>query len=304
MSSGDGAPSDTGAGSWPWREVPTEVLATGFTFVEAPSFDRNGLLHFSEVRAGRVHRLDPSAVESGASVVHEVASRWCNGTAFHRDGRLFLCDVGAATIVALTPAGRAETVADHCTDDGARLRGPNDLVFDSQGTLYFTDPQGSSLETPIGCVYRLAPDGGVERIATGLAFPNGLALTPDERALIVAETRTRRLHRYAIDAGGRVGERALFCQLPEDGNGPDGMALAADGRLFVTHVGTGCIDVVSPAGEVLERIPTWGNRLSNCAFRGGWLYLTVTREQDGAIHRLDVGTTLGATGHPLFGEAP
>ncbi|MGH2369137.1 MAG: SMP-30/gluconolactonase/LRE family protein, partial [Chloroflexota bacterium] len=171
----------------PLRTVPVELLATGFGFVEAPSFDRQGVLHFSEVRPGRVHRLDAAG---NVSLFHQAASDWCNGTAFHRDGRLFLCDVGAATIVALAPDGRATMVADRCTDDGARLRGPNDLVFDRGGALYFTDPQGSSLETPIGAVYRLTPDGRVQRVATGLAFPNGLALTEDETALLVAETRT------------------------------------------------------------------------------------------------------------------
>ncbi|MBI3973433.1 MAG: SMP-30/gluconolactonase/LRE family protein [Chloroflexi bacterium] len=282
----------------PWVEVPIQVLATGFGFLEAPSFDRRGVLYFSEVRAGRVHRLDVRPPGTAPALFHQVASDWCNGTAFHRDGRLFLCDVGAGAIWSLSPDGKATVFADRCTQDGARLRGPNDLVFGRDGRLYFTDPRDSSLEQPIGAVYRATPDGAVERLAGGFAFPNGLALTPDEHALIVAETRTRRLYRFEIRADGSVGPRELFCQLPEDGGGPDGMALAADGSLYVCHIGAGCIDVVSPDGRVTRRIPTGGDRPSNCAFHGAALYATVTQADAGAIHRLDVGVP----GHRLFGE--
>jgi gluconolactonase len=271
------------------------VLASGFGFVEAPSFDRAGVLHFSEVRPGIVHRLDAAGT---VTRFHEAPSGWCNGTAFHADGRLFLCDVGGKAIVALTPDGQRALIADRCSDDGAPLRGPNDLVFDRHGRLYFTDPQGSSLEQPVGSVYRWTPDGRVQRVATGFAFPNGLALMPGEDALIVAETRTRRLWRLTIDAGGQLAERQLYCQLPADGGGPDGMALAADGSLYVCHIGAGCLDVVSPDGQVTERIATQGERPSNCAFRGTSLYVTVTHADAGAIHRLDVGVA----GHRLFGE--
>ncbi len=285
-----------------WRDVPAQTVARGFGFVEAPSFDRNGVLFFSEVRAGVVHRLPVDARgEMTPSVFQRVASGWCNGTAFHIDGRLFLCDVSAGCIWALSPDGVATLFADRCTDDGQHLGGPNDLVFDRNGVLYFTDPRGTSGDRMVGSVYRAWEDGRVERIDTDLAFPNGLALTTDESALIVAETRTRRLHRYALKSDGSIGPRELFCQLPEDGTGPDGMALAEDGRLFVTHVGTGCLDVVSPDGHVLERIPAGGARLSNCAFHEDALYCTVTQEGEGKtgeIRRLEVGIR----GHSLFGQ--
>jgi gluconolactonase len=287
----------------PWREVPAQTVAKGFGFVEAPSFTPEGVLFFSEVRAGVVHRLDVgqggARAEGRAQTFHRVESGWCNGTAFHQDGRLFLCDVGAGCIWTLSPEGEATLFADRCTTNGQHLRGPNDLVFDRNGILYFTDPRGSSLEEPVGDVYRAYPDGRVERLDSGLAFPNGLALTPDESALIVAETRTQKLHRYAIGADGKVGPRELFCQLPQDGVGPDGMALAEDGRFFVTDVGIGCLDIVSPDGRVLERIPAGGARLSNCAFLGDALYCTVTQTVDGLtgeVRRLEVGVK----GHPLF----
>jgi Fe-S cluster assembly ATP-binding protein len=164
----------------PVREVPYTVEATGFRYVEAPSFARDGSLYFSEVRTGVVHRLPPGAGRR-TTPFHHVASNWCNGTAFHRDGRLFLCDVGAACFWTLTPDGEATRLFDRY-EDGTRLRGPNDCLFDQNGVLYFTDPLGSTLAEPVGHVGRWFPDGRVERIATGIAFSNGLALTPDERA--------------------------------------------------------------------------------------------------------------------------
>ena len=283
----------------PWREVAQRTIAGGFGFVEAPSFDRDGNLYFSEVRAGIVHRVDVRRPDPRAEVFHRVESGWCNGTAFHRDGRLFLCDVGAACIWVLTPDGRASLFVDRVTADGERLRGPNDCVLDRKGVLYFTDPRGSTLDEPVGQVCRAFPDGRVERLDSGLAFPNGLALTRDEDALLVNVSRTRMLHRYALRRDGSVGPREDFCALPDDGGGPDGMAVAEDGRLFVTHVGTGCLDVVSPEGQLLERIPAGGERLSNCAFWEDGLYCTVTQAGDGRtgeIRRLDVGVR----GHTLF----
>lgn len=285
----------------PWRDVAYATVAGGFGFVEAPSFDRNGVLYFSEVRAGTVHRLDTRRPDATPEVFHRVESGWCNGTAFHRDGRLFLCDVGAGCIWTVAPDGVATLFVDRCTEDGRRLMGPNDLVFDRAGTLYFTDPRGSTLEEPTGALYRAFEDGRVERLDSGLAFPNGLALTVDERALIVAETRTRSLHRYEIRSDGTLGPRERFCTLPEDGTGPDGMAVAHDGTLYVTHVGTGCLDVVSPAGAVLERIPAGGARVSNCAFWEDALYCTVTQAGEGntgEIRRMDTGIT----GYTLFGH--
>jgi gluconolactonase len=280
----------------PIREVPYTVEASGFRYLEAPSFAPNGTLHFSEVRTGWVHRLPPNS-RGRTAPFHHLASDWCNGSAFHRDGRLFLCDVGAACFWTLTPDGEAAKLFDHY-DDGLPLRGPNDCLFDRNGVLYFTDPLGSTLQEPVGHVGRWFPDGRVERIATGIAFSNGLALTPDERALIVAESRTRRLLRFAIGPDGSVGPAELFCRLPEDPGGPDGMALAADGTLYVCHVGGGCIDVVAPDGRLVDRIATGGDRPSNCAFRDGALYVTVTHQDVGAIHRFD----LGVAHYPLYGE--
>ena len=283
----------------PWREVPQKTVAGGFGFLEAPSFDRDGVLFFSEVRAGIVYRLEVRRPDPQPQVFHRVESGWCNGTAFHRDGRLFLCDVGAGCIWILSPDGKATLFVDRVTEDGQRLRGPNDCVFDRHGVLYFTDPRGSTLEAPVGQVCRAFPDGRVERLDSGLAFPNGLALTRNEDALIVNVSRTRLLHRYALRADGTVGPREPFCELPADGGGPDGMAVAEDGRYFVTHTGTGCLDVVSPEGSVLERIPAGGERLSNCAFWEDGLYCTLMQggeERTGEVRRLDVGVR----GHPLF----
>ncbi len=286
--------------SVPTRNVPITVVADGFAFVEAPSFDRNGVLFFSEVRTGTVWRLEVERPGTEATVFHRVASGWCNGTAFHRDGRMFLCDVGAACIWILSPDGNATLFVDR-TEDGTRLRGPNDCVSDRNGVLYFTDPLGSTIDDPVGQVCRAFPDGRVERLDSGLAFPNGLALTATEDALVI-DARSRQLYRYTISPDGRVGPRETFGHMPDEGGGGDGMALAADGRFFVTHVGAGTLDVFSPEGQLLERIPAGGPRLSNCAFRCDSLYCTVTQADaaapNGAIHRLDVGTR----GHPLFGD--
>ena len=106
----------------PWREVPQQTVSAGFGFVEAPSFDRNGVLYFSEVRAGLVHRLDADRTGAQPEVFHSVESGWCNGTAIHRDGRLFLCDVGAGCIWTLTPEGTATVFSTSPIHEGLHWR--------------------------------------------------------------------------------------------------------------------------------------------------------------------------------------
>src|SRR5215216_3118058 len=154
------------------------VLIPGYDSPEGPAFDRDGNLYFVNWLSSAIVRLTPD----------DVASEWFNtggipaGLAFHRDGSLYVADEGDAIhgVLRLTPERERSVVADRY--QGRPLNGANDLVFDSSGVLYFSDPWRSSLENPVGGFYRLFPDGRLEQLDTGLAFPNGVALAPDSSA--------------------------------------------------------------------------------------------------------------------------
>ncbi|HEY3365152.1 MAG TPA: SMP-30/gluconolactonase/LRE family protein [Symbiobacteriaceae bacterium] len=236
------------------------IIATGLQFPKGPAFGTDGRLYCCNVNGGNVVRIE------GDGMGHRVAE--CprpNGLAIHpQNGALWIADSGARAIlrVPLTVEGFGAPVA----VTRVELLGPNDLVFAPDGTLYFTDPLGSTLDNPIGCVYRRAKNGQVEELAGGLAFPNGLALVGE--SLIVAETLRNRLIRIDL-ASNAVTE---FCAV---GQGPDGIALGSDGRLYVALYREACVAVVTPNGRVERKLPVQDEHPTNCCVSDSSLFVTL-----------------------------
>jgi len=216
-----------------------------------------------------------------------------NGIAFDGAGRLWICDAGLNLVRCYDPIADSWTVGVDALD-GEPLSRPNDLAFDSIGNLVFTCP-GNSRANPIGLVACLRRDGRVQAIARGFYFPNGLAFTPDSKHLVVAETRRQRLWRGQWDSehGHWLAPRPWASV---GGNiGPDGMAFAADGNLYVAILGAGEIKVVAPDGEVIEVIEVPGAKPTNCAFDpGGELGLVVTEAEHGSFLSIPSLRTRGA----------
>ena len=270
-----------------------EVFASGFVFPEGPAFDRDGNLYITDGRANRIPIVD---LNGNVSTFVE-SDGGPNGSAFHRNGDLYVAEPAGKRVTRVSPNGEIHVVADEF--DGEPFRGPNDITFDLQGRAYFTDPGESSVEDPYGRVFRIDPDGVVTRIAEGMAYPNGLAITPRGQALIVAETFSEKLHRVALDGNGEVVEREEFAYVGtgRDGEvGPDGMAFDEDGYLHVAIFGGGVVSVVSPDGDVVEQLPAGGLRPTNAAFGGPdreTLYVTETENQVvTAIHAPRAGLLL------------
>ncbi len=166
--------------------------------------------------------------------------------------------------------GRVESIADRF--EGKRLNAPNDVVCASDGSIYFTDP---ALRLPFPdrdlptAVYRIAPDGTLSQFIEA-EFPNGLALTLDEKTLLVNNTRGLPYIQHAeIRPDGTAGHRGIFIDMWGEAPGvPDGMKLDAAGRVYCT--GPGGIWVISPKGERLAVIPV-PEQPSNMAFGGAGL---------------------------------
>ncbi len=271
----------------PSRQV--SLFASGFQFPEGPAFDRDGNLFLVNVDTGVI-----SKVSSEGNVETFVNTGGApNGAKFHLNGDLYVADRRRG-ILAISPSGNIGVVVD--TDQGKRFSGPNDLVFDLNGNLYFTDPHGSSAENPFGRVYRFSSSGELTCLASGLAFPNGLVLSRDGQYLFVANTRKNRILRYVLTPPVRS---YVFSQL-SGGWGPDGMALDMAGNLYIAHYGGGEVIILNPKGEVVERVPVGGLYPTNVAFGGsGRKTLYVTEVETGSVYCFDADHA----GLPLYGDA-
>ena len=271
---------------------PLSVLISGYDSPEGPAFDQDGNLYFVNWLSSAIVRLTPGGMASEFFNTGGIPA----GLAFHRDGSLYVADEGDEIHGVLRVANGQATILVN-DFEGQPLNGANDLVFDRNGVLYFSDPWRSSAENPVGGFYRLFPDGRLERIDHGLAFPNGVALSADGGAVYLAETYRNRILRYLIGADGAVGGREDFAFLP-GWEGPDGMAFDEAGNLYVAHFGGGKVAVFNQSGEMIEVIPVPGAKVTNVAFGGAdRRTLVITDVETASIYQ----TRVDVPGLRLFG---
>ena len=265
------------------------------SFLEGPSFDRAGNLYCTDLNHGRIFRISPT----GEWEVFADYDGGPNGLKIHRDGRIFaVCRKHG--VVSFDPAtGQRTTIVDR--ENGRPFDGLNDLCFADNGDLYFTDPGGASMRNPVGRVLRLTPSGEVTVVADGLAYPNGLVLSPDQKTLFVAITRTLQVIRISLlpDLEG-VQHFHYGCLIQLSGGlaGPDGMAIDRDGGLAVAHAGLGAVWVFNRLGEPTHRIASpAGIRTTNVAYGGpDGRDIYITESEDGCILR----ARLPVPGRPMF----
>jgi gluconolactonase len=231
-----------------------ERLATGFVFTEGPLWHPDGFYYFADIRRNVLHRLTPG---KEPELVRANTGEG-NGTTFDLQGRLILCEGGNRRLTRMAADGRVEILMDRF--EGKRLNRPNDVVCKSDGSLYFTDPglrvPLADRELPYAGVYRIAPDGATALVAD-CEYPNGLAFSPDERVLYVANTRwTQYIHAIELDAGGSMVRRRIFADMSSDETDgvPDGMKVDVQGRVYCT--GPGGTWVFAPDGARLGIIRT------------------------------------------------
>jgi gluconolactonase len=229
-------------------------LATGFVFTEGPLWHPDGFYYFVDVRSSVLYRVTPGRAPE---VVRDKTGGG-NGTTFDLQGRLVLCEGDNRRVTRTGADGRLEVLMDRF--EGKRLNRPNDVVCKSDGSLWFTDPglrvPLAERELPHAGVYRIAPDGTAALMAD-CEYPNGLAFSPDERTLYVANTRwTQYIHAFELDAAGAVRRRRIFADMSSDETDgvPDGMKVDVEGRLYCT--GPGGTWVFAPDGTRLGIIRT------------------------------------------------
>ncbi|WP_158296579.1 SMP-30/gluconolactonase/LRE family protein, partial [Nocardioides albidus] len=276
-------------------------VASGFAFTEGPCVDANGTLHVVELANRCVSRI----VDGQRVVLAELGGS-PNGAAFGPDGDLYIANGGgnwgpnASTrdipgrgdagsyIQRVNADGWSRTILAQI--DGKPLNSPNDLCFDADGGLYFTDPlwpplsdDGDTRDVSRlagGDVGYLGPDGDARRLHSGLMFPNGICLTPDGSTLLVDETGTGLVHAFPLTGPGAVGDPTVYADLGPT-SGPDGMCFDSAGRLLVAGHGSHHVFVVAPGGgEVVDKLTFDDPEVSNVCFGGPeskTLFVTLAR---------------------------
>ena len=268
------------------------------SFLEGPSFDRAGNLYVTDIPYGRIFRISP-ALEW--TLVAEYDG-WPNGTAFHKDGSLWITDYrrGLLTLdVGRHPGeGRGPiTVLGHRNSES--FKGLNDLTFDREGNCYFTDQGQTGLHDPSGRVYRLRASGNLDLLISGIPSPNGVALDGSGKAIFVAVTRANQVWRGPLLPDGSVTKVGAFRTFFGT-SGPDGLAVDVENRLVVAHASLGGAFVCNARGEVTHFVKSpAGSTVTNVAYRPGTARLVMTESETGSILEAD----LPAPGAPLYSHS-
>jgi gluconolactonase len=232
-------------------------LIDGFQFTEGPTWHRDGFLLFSDIPANRIFKIN----EDNGCEVWRVDSGNSNGLAFDRQGRLIACEHGNRRVSRTETDGTISVIADRY--QGKRLNSPNDCVCRSDGMIFFSDPpyglEGRPQELPFHAVFAVKPGNEPIPIVTHFEKPNGLAFSPDEQILYIADTQRERVMAFDVENDGTVKNERIFMQVGR----PDGMKTDRDGNLYIAS--TEGIVVVSPAGQRIETLSI-PERPSNCAF--------------------------------------
>ena len=270
----------------PDKAEPYPVVAD-IAFAEGPIFDQQGNLYFVNYHTlGTLGRRTPDGTVS----VWVHTGGQANGLKVDRLGNIIVADYGGKRILRVHPITRQIEVltSEH---EGKPYLGTNDVCLDLAGNIYFSDPTGSSKDDPIGSVYRIRMSADnsvakVTRLADGLAFPNGLAVSPDQKRLYVAESDTNRLLCWDLQPDGSVTGKRTIIQFPTDTL--DGIMFDEYGRLWIARWTNKTVDVVDvEKGELLKSYPAGGDQVTNLCWRDTSLYVTVAGQH--SIHRMEVG---------------
>lgn len=282
----------TGTEKSEWNAGQPAGLAAP-SFLEGPSFDRNGVLWCVDIVNGRILNVD----QHGTFSVTVEYDGWPNGLKIREDGLVFIADYKNGIMV---HEPGSKVVKPYLVRSGLeRFKAVNDLFFARNGDLFFTDQGLTGLHDPTGRVFRVKPNGKVDCLLSNVPSPNGLVMDLNEHALLLAVTRANAVWRVPITPDG-VAKVGVFIQL-SGGVGPDGLALDASGGLLIAHAGMGAVWVFNARGEPTIRVNTPdGNLSTNLAFGGpDNKDVFVTESSSAQIYRV----TLEVPGKPMVSHS-
>jgi gluconolactonase len=283
------------------RNAEVETIARGFIWTEGVAWNKEGkFLVFSDIPNNVVHKWQDGKVSvfvkpsgytgsapRGGKPGDEPGS---NGLLFDAEGRLTLCEHGDRRVSLIDKAGKKTILADNYM--GKKLNSPNDLVYHSNGDLYFTDPpygrpkweKDESIELDFFGVYLRKKDGKLILLTKEMSRPNGIALSPDEKTLYVANSDPKApvWKSFPVKADGTIGAGKVFVDGTKWWNEkrkglPDGMKIDTHGNIWAT--GPGGVWVFAPDGTVLGNIDTSVNTANVCfGDDGSTLYIAADHD--------------------------
>lgn len=238
-----------------------EALAWGFGLIEGPCVDDEGALVFSDVPNGGVHRLRPD----GTVEVVVPKRRGVGGIALHADGGVV---VSGRNVCHVDEEGRTRVLL----DPPPGVIGFNDLTTDADGRVYVgslrSDPFASAGERRPGELYRIDRAAGVTELYGGVGLTNGLGFSPDGRRLYHADSAAAEVLAHEVTPGdGGARDRAVFARV--DDGVPDGLAVDAEGGVWVAVYDGGCVLRYGPDGELADRLPVPALAVTSLCFGGG-----------------------------------
>ena len=276
-----------------------EIIAEGFDWTEGPLWVEGIGLLFCDIPPNKIYRwseqnghelfLYPSGYTGSTPRGGEMGS---NGLLLDPDGNLVLCQHGDRRLARLSaslsePQPVYETIIDNY--QGRKLNSPNDACFDKAGNLYFTDPpyglekrmDDPSKELDFQGIFRFSAGGELDLLTDELTRPNGIAFSPDDQTLYVANSDPEKAiwMAYSLDSAGMIKDAKVFHDatslVGSEAGLPDGLKVDKRGNIFAS--GPGGIWIFNGSGKVLGKIKT-GQATSNCAFGNGGTTLFITAD--------------------------
>ncbi|OSZ76993.1 gluconolactonase [Chitinophagaceae bacterium IBVUCB2] len=282
------------------KDAKIEILADGFQFTEGPLWlEKEQMLLLSDVPGNTIYKWTEATgkeVYVKPAGYTDTAKRGGfmgpNGLLLSQDEKLLVCQHGDRRIAIMdaplnTPQSKFITAAGHY--DGKRLNSPNDLFLTASGNLYFTDPaygfekgpKDPKREIAYQGVYKMDKAGKVTLLVDSIEAPNGIAIFPDGKTLLVANSDNRKKRWYAYDItsnGSLTNARVFFDVSNEKGaGGCDGLKIDSKGNVFAT--GPGGVWIFTKEGKLIGKIKVNGTSVANCALSpdGKTIYLTATK---------------------------
>lgn len=271
----------------------TETMSTtwkkvfdGLDFPEGPVFDSNGNLYLSNCYGGWIAKYDGEKIDTFIVSSHSDQSiNKTNGLVIIED-YIFACDYGIGAILKISLDGSIKIIADGY--NGKRFNRPNDIVYDGNEHIFFTDPNGYRKELLDGRIFSLnIKTNDLKMIADSLAFPNGINISKLDNKLYVCESSKESIVRFEINEEKYLINKEHFITLP--GGDPDGIEFDNDGNLYVSHFGGKAVYIISPQGKIIYKLSTQGKKPTNLEFndtRRKILFLT--EAETNSVYSIDL----------------